>query len=101
MAPFFGLSSTASRLEPLQGGSLLFTTNFPDFPVSSSYKVGVEVVGEQTLFYEGMYQKFGIPQSIKQIDLQKTVLKFFEKTDATVDLYNDEACHRLKSDDHG
>ena len=29
MAPFYGWSSTASRLEPLQGGSLLFTTKFP------------------------------------------------------------------------
>ena len=28
MAPFYGWGSTASRLEPLRGGSLLFTTNF-------------------------------------------------------------------------
>ena len=28
MAPFYGWGSTASRLEPLQGGSLLFTTKF-------------------------------------------------------------------------
>ena len=27
MAPFYGWGSTASRLQPLQGGSLLFTTN--------------------------------------------------------------------------
>ena len=27
MAPFYGWGSTASRLEPLRGGSLLFTTN--------------------------------------------------------------------------
>ena len=26
MAPFYGWGSTASRLQPLQGGSLLFTT---------------------------------------------------------------------------
>ena len=32
MAPFYGWGSTASRLEPLQGGSLLLTTNFPDIP---------------------------------------------------------------------
>ena len=25
MAPFYGLGSTASRLQPLRGGSLLFT----------------------------------------------------------------------------
>ena len=28
MAPFYGWGSTASRLEPLRGGSLLFTTNY-------------------------------------------------------------------------
>ena len=33
MAPFYGWSSTASRLEPLRGGSLLFTTKFPEIPV--------------------------------------------------------------------
>ena len=32
MAPFYGWGSTASRLEPLQGASLLFTTNFPEIP---------------------------------------------------------------------
>ena len=32
MAPFYRLGSTASRLEPLQGGSLLFTTKFPETP---------------------------------------------------------------------
>ena len=30
MAPFYGWGSTASRLEPLQGGSLLSTTKFPE-----------------------------------------------------------------------
>ena len=30
MAPFYGWGSTASRLEPLRGGSLLFTTQFPE-----------------------------------------------------------------------
>ena len=32
MAPFYGWGSTASRLEPLQGDSLLFTTKFPEIP---------------------------------------------------------------------
>ena len=32
MAPFYGWGPTASRLEPLQGGSLLFTTKFPEIP---------------------------------------------------------------------
>ena len=30
MAPFYEWGSTAPRLEPLQGGSLLFTTKFPE-----------------------------------------------------------------------
>ena len=32
MAPFYGWCSTASRLEPLRGGSLLFTTKFQETP---------------------------------------------------------------------
>ena len=32
MAPFYGWGSTASKLEPLQAGSLLFTTKFPHIP---------------------------------------------------------------------
>ena len=30
MVPFYGWGSTASRLVPLRGGSLLFTTKFPE-----------------------------------------------------------------------
>ena len=30
VAPFHGWGSTASRLEPLRGSNLLFTTKFPD-----------------------------------------------------------------------
>ena len=32
MAPFYGWGSIASRLEPLQGGSLVSTNNFPEIP---------------------------------------------------------------------
>ena len=32
MAPFYGSGSTAPRLVPLRGGSLLFTTKFTDIP---------------------------------------------------------------------
>ena len=32
MAPFYGWGSTASRLEPLPRGILLFTTKFPEIP---------------------------------------------------------------------
>ena len=30
MAPLYGWGSTASRLQPLRGGSLLFTIQFPE-----------------------------------------------------------------------
>ena len=32
MAPFNGWGSTTLKLEPLRGGSLLFTTKFPEIP---------------------------------------------------------------------
>ena len=32
MAPFYGWGSIASRVEPLRGGSLLFTTKLPEIP---------------------------------------------------------------------
>ena len=32
IAPFYGWGSIALRLEPLRGGSLLFTTKFPEIP---------------------------------------------------------------------
>ena len=32
MAPFYRWGSTASRLVPLRGGNLLFTTNFREIP---------------------------------------------------------------------
>ena len=32
MASFHGWGSTASRLEPLRGGSLVFSTKFPEIP---------------------------------------------------------------------
>ena len=32
MAPFYGWGSTGSRLEPIQGISLLFTTKSPEIP---------------------------------------------------------------------
>ena len=32
MAPFYGCGITASSLEPLRGGSLLFSTKSPEIP---------------------------------------------------------------------
>ena len=38
MAPFYGWGSTVSRLEPLLGGSLLFTTKFPEVRLNKNVK---------------------------------------------------------------
>ena len=35
MTPFYGWGSAVSRLEPLSGGSLLFTAKFPEIPDTS------------------------------------------------------------------
>ena len=43
----------------------------------------------------------GIPQSIEQIDLERTVVNVFDKEDAPLDSQNIEACHRLKFHDNG
>ena len=40
MAPFYGRGSTASRLEPLRGSSLLFTTKFPEIPGTHFIELG-------------------------------------------------------------
>ena len=32
MVPFYGCGSTASRLQPLRGASLLFTIQLPEIP---------------------------------------------------------------------
>ena len=40
MAPFYGWGSTASRLEPLRGGCLLFTTKFPEVPGTQFIDLG-------------------------------------------------------------
>ena len=40
MAHFYEWGSTASRLEPLRGGSLLFTTKFPEIPGTHVISLG-------------------------------------------------------------
>ena len=37
MAPFYGWGSTASRLRPLRGGSLLFTIQFPEIQAGYNF----------------------------------------------------------------
>ena len=40
MAPFYRWDSTASRLEPLRGSSLLFITTFPEIPGTDFIDLG-------------------------------------------------------------
>ena len=40
MTPFYGWDSSASRREPLQGDSLLFTTKFPEIPGTDFIDLG-------------------------------------------------------------
>ena len=40
MTPFYGWGSTASKLEPLLGGSFLFTTQFPEIPGTHFISLG-------------------------------------------------------------
>ena len=40
MAPFYGWGSTASKVEPLRGDSLLFTTKFPEIPGTDFIDLG-------------------------------------------------------------
>ena len=65
MAPFYGWGSTASRLEPLQGDSLLFTTKFPEIPgtqlilwTSEGWKT--ESISEPPSSFEHRTSGFGI-----------------------------------------
>ena len=48
MAPFYGWGSTASRLEPLRGGSLLFTTKSREIPGAHFIDLG-RIKAESTL----------------------------------------------------
>ena len=54
MAPFYGWGSTASRLQPLRGGSLLFTIQFPESPGAHFIDIG-SLVGHMsdTSFFNG------------------------------------------------
>ena len=48
MAPFYGWGSTPSRLQPLRGGSLLFTIQFPEIPGTHFIDLG-RMKAESTL----------------------------------------------------
>ena len=47
--PFLWMGSTASRIEPLRGDSLLFTTKFPEIPGTHFIDLGRMKKTESTL----------------------------------------------------
>ena len=55
MAPFYGQGSTASMLEPLRGGSLLFTTKSPEIPGTHFIDLG-RMKAESTLEPPGGFE---------------------------------------------
>ena len=56
MAPFNGWRSTTSSLEPLWGGSLLFTTNFSEIPGTHFINLGSFEGWKVELTFEPMYK---------------------------------------------
>ena len=48
MIPFYGWGSTALRLEPLRGGSLLFSTKFPEKYIYIFFPIKCDVATFQT-----------------------------------------------------
>ena len=66
IAPFYGWSSTTSRLEPLRGGSLLFTTKSPEIPGSTQY-LGLLVFSghvEISLFFFENFKGCGLDSDV-------------------------------------
>ena len=57
MAPFYGWGSTASRLEPLRGGSLLFTTKYYKayLKVKNFYFARKKVTKIEFFFHGGIF----------------------------------------------
>ena len=62
MTPFYGWGSTASRLAPLQGGGLLFTTKFPEIPGTPSSLKFLVLSLSTSKKSEIQTIKYGIPQ---------------------------------------
>ena len=62
MAPFYGWGSTASRLQPLRGGSLLLTIQFPEIPGTHFIDLGrtkgatrVRPQPSNCLYFQGLW----------------------------------------------
>ena len=81
MAPFYGWGSTASRLEPLRGGSLLFTTKFPEIPGTHFIDLG-RLTAESTLEPLSGFEQGNPGLGIQRLNHSYTsfVLKTVKKT---------------------
>ena len=62
--------------------------------------VGEELLEEGTVLWAECIKISGIPQSIEERDLEKTVLDVFDKVDAPADPQNIEACQKLRLDNN-
>ena len=58
MVPFYGWGSTASRLEPLRAGSLVFTTNGKPDSKNSEYCLVRAVVLTHGAVFEKSFQQY-------------------------------------------
>ena len=84
MAPFYGWVSTTSRPEPLQRGSLLFTTKFPEIPVTHFIKYIIplpfDLLNPKNVERKGKnYKNLNILRTKKSfLNKKKTFFIFFE-----------------------
>ena len=69
MAPFYGWGSTASRLQPLQGGSLLFTM----------HSILIEFLQERQILF---YKQFGF---LRDLSKSNAILNLLEITQKALD----------------
>ena len=73
MAPFYGWGSTASRLEPLRGGSLLFTTKFPEIPGTPTLKK----MWDLNVFLQKVKESLGRWRVETETVSEREVIKYF------------------------
>ena len=73
MAPFYGWGSTASRLEPLPGGSLLFTNKFPEIPGTPTFKK----MWDLNVFLQKVKESLGEWRVETEIVSEREVIKYF------------------------
>ena len=73
MTPFYGWGSTASRLEPLRGGSLLFTTKFPEIAGTPTFKK----MWDLNVFLQKVKESLGKWRVETEIVSEREVIKYF------------------------